>query len=370
MARSSSFHPISFDTKSIEPAQLSETRSFVQSTFTHTNIRQVLQIEKSEDFLSNEKLLLIGNEGRDDPGFLCFLPKKPVQFLKCRLDQGIYMRLRVDPSLFDKGTILIGTFQLGVLIVQDCWLWRGTNLLQQQMPFSKRFSYIQTFLKQYLVQDPLLSGIEIQTPIFHPLTDLQSMIDSNEYFSIDFLPEHPKRRRAFYRVEQQGKQKQITSSNPPIPTAVSRPASAIAVNMKININRPSLPKVQVQVQSQSPAVQGDLVAIAKNIQGLPDTFDLFSYDHKHIGEAAVQEEDISYTLCKEFKKTSSIYVVVRWNALLDAYEIQSIAPRGTRVNSSQHFVMKSVAVAVAAGQTGSGEGEPSHEWQEVSENGE
>lgn len=346
MARSSSFHPISFDTKSIEPAQLNETRNFLQTTFSHTHIRQVLQIEKSEDFLSNEKLLLIGNEGRADPGFLCFMPKKPVQFLKCRLDQGVYMRLRVDPSLFDKGTIFIGTFQLGVLILQDCWLWRGDNLLQQ--PFSKRFSYVQTFLKQYLVQDPVLSGIEIQTPSFHPLSDLQSMIESKEYFSIDFLPENPKRRRAFYRVEQQGKQ---TVSNPRPPVAVGK--------------RPHT-KPGPQASAPHPVPQGDLVAVAKNIQGLPDTFDLFSYDHKHIGEAAVQEEDTSFLLRNEFKKASSIHVIVRWNTFLDAYEIQGVAPRGARVHSSEYFPMKTAALA----QTEQAEAEQSPEWQEAVDNGE
>ena len=353
MARSSSFHPISFDTKSIEPAQLNETRTFVHSTFTHTHIRQVLQIEKSEDFLSNEKLLLIGNEGRADPGFLCFLPKKPVQFLKCRLDQGVYMRLRVDPSLFDKGTIFIGTFQLGILILQDCWLWRGEPLLQQ--PFSKRFSHVKSFLKQYLVQDPVLSGIEIQTPVFHPLTDLQSMIESKEYFSIDFLPENPKRRRAFYRVETHGNGNKLV---PQQQQQQQRPGTVVSTK------RSSVPvPIPIPARARAPAPmatpQGDLIAIAKNIQGLPDTFDLFSYDHKHIGEAAVQEEDISVVLCEEFKKSSSAHVVVRWNTFLDAYEIRGLAPRGSRVHSSQHFLMKTdAAVHIEPS-----EAEQSHEWQ-------
>ena len=336
MARSSTFHPISFDMKSIEPAQLNETRTFLQTHIQQTYIRQVLQLDKSEDFLSNEKLLLIGNEGRAEPGFLCFLPKKPVQFLKCRLDQGIFLRLRVDASLFEKGTVFIATFQLGVFMIQDCWMWRGDLLTHE--PFSKRYERVTQFMSKYVVQDPVLSGIELQTPTFHPLSDLKEMIESKEYCSIDFIPEHPKRRRAFYRLDAEGKK----APAPPLAKPVAKPAVPSHPPMKPQ------PKKQIKapVQEAPAPVSGDLVAIAKNIQGLPDTFDLFSYDHKHIGEAAVQEEDISHQLRQEFKNSAAIHVVVEWNTFLDSYEIKSIAAKGTHVHAAKYFKQQTSAPAV------------------------
>ena len=81
--------------------------------------------------------------------------------------------------------------------------------------------------------------------------------------------------------------------------------------------------------------------MAKNIQGLPDTFDLFSYDRKHIGEAAVQEEEISHLLRKQLESTSSLLVVVEWNSFLDAYEIKKLAPKGARISLHSHFTNSS-----------------------------
>jgi hypothetical protein len=312
MARSSTIHSSSFESKLIEPKQLTESRSFLESAFAHTHIRNVLQLEKSEDFLSNEKLLLIGNEGRTEPGFLCFLPKKPVQFLHCRLDQGKYLRLRVDSSLFDKGTVFIATFELGIVTLQDCWMWKGESLLQQ--PFSKRFPYVHTFLQSYIVKDPKLSGVELQAVTLHPLTALQSLIQSEEYLSIDFVPENPRRRRCSYRIEQR--------------VAKPKPAMRPPPNGK-HVLAPRPPVEKLHLKPRQPV--GELVAVAKNIQGLPDTFDLFSYDRKHIGEAAVQEEEISFLLRKQLQSTSSLLVVVEWNSFLDAYEIKKIAPKGSRI---------------------------------------
>jgi hypothetical protein len=352
MARSSSFHPMSFDTKSIEPAQLNETREFIKTTFSNTHIRQYIRIENSEDFLSNEKLLLIGNEGRADPGFLCFLPKKPVQFLKTRLDQGVFLRLRVDQSLFENGTVFIGTFQLGVLVIQDCWLWRGEVLVNE--PFSKRFLRVQSFLKQYLIQDPQVSGLDIQTPQFHALADLKQMIESKDYFSIDFIPENPRKRRVFHRLEGEIVAKNMGT----VPPQKSKP-------VPVPVRQQQQHHQKVPPRQAPPPPSGDLIAIAKNIQGLPDTFDLFSYDHKHIGEAAVQEEDISYELREQFKNSSAIPVVVEWNSFLDAYEIKRVAPKGTRVHTAKAFTIMPVSV-----HTGQDEEVPQNEVQGNEENGE
>lgn len=315
MARSSTIHSTSFESKLIEPKQLTESRTFLESAFAHTHIRNILQLEKSEDFLSNEKLLLIGNEGRTEPGFLCFMPKKPVQYIHCRLDQGKYLRLRVDSSLFDKGTIFIAAFELGILTLQDCWMWKGESLLQQ--PFSKRFPYVHTFLNSYIVKDPKLSGVEVQAVTLYPLSELQTLIQSEEYLSIDFIPENPRRRRCSYRIEQRIGKPKPTNRVPPVHT----PAKHVLA--------PRPPVAKLHLQPRQPV--GELVAVAKNIQGLPDTFDLFSYDRKHIGEAAVQEDEISFLLRKQFQSTSSLLVVVEWNLFLDAYEIKKLAPKGSRI---------------------------------------
>ncbi len=323
MARSSSFHPMQFEMKTMEPRQLQETKSFLEQSFSHTHIRYPLHIEKSEEFLCNEKILLIGSEGRSDPGFLCFLPKKPVQFLKCRLDSGFYVRLRVESSLFTNGTVFIASAHLNTITVQDCWMWQGESLLQ--MAYSKRFSYVQRFINSYIVQDPRLSGFEVQPVKHYPLEEFQQLQASDEYACIDFIPESAKRRRLFYRLL--GKQ--------PVPSSVP----AVAAPRP----RPSAPRPPVKEQhQQNVVIDGPLVAFAKNIQGLPDTFDLFSIDKKHIGEAAVQEEDVSEALSVKIKQIPSLMVIVEWNSFLDAYEIKKIAPPGSKVLPFVCFKMGAV----------------------------
>jgi hypothetical protein len=308
MARSSTFHPMHFEMKSMDPKQLSETRRFLEQSFLTTHIRYPLHIEKSEEFLTNEKILLIGNEGRADPGFLCFLPRKPVQFLKCRLDTGFYLRLRVEPSLFTDGTVFIASSHLSILTVQDCWMWQGENITK--LPYSKRFAFVTKFLSSFIIQDPKLSGFEILAATHFPLHSFQHLVDSQDYASIDFIPENSRRRRLFYRMESNLSTK--TKQNHPI----SRP-----------------------VVSQT-LPTGPLVAFAKNIQGLPDTFDLFGSDKVHIGEAAIQEEEISLLLSRQ--KTPSFLVIVEWNSFVDAFEIKGIAPSGSKVLPSSFFIKGSV----------------------------
>ena len=318
MARSSTFHPMHFEMKSMDPKQLFETRTYLEQSFLSTHIRYPLHIEKSEEFLTNEKILLIGNEGRADPGFLCFLPRKPVQFLKCRLDTGFYLRLRVESSLYQEGTVFIASSHLNILTVQDCWMWQGENLTK--LPYSKRFSYVTKFLTSFIIQDPRLSGFEVQAAVHFPLDSFPGLVASQDYASIDFIPENSRRRRLFYRLD-------------------------------TNLPAKSLPKTIVQIQTPIKPTQqkysGPLIAFAKNIQGLPDTFDLFGNDKVHIGEAAIQEEEISMLLSRQIQKTPSLVVLVEWNLFLDAFEIKGLAPPGSKVLPSSFFMKGSEKKSVA-----------------------
>jgi hypothetical protein len=332
MARSSTFHPMQFEMKSMDPKQLFETRSFLEQSFLSTHIRYPLNIEKSEEFLTNEKILLIGNEGRTDPGFLCFLPRKPVQFLKCRLDTGFYLRLRVESSLYTEGTVFIASSHLNVLTVQDCWMWQGENLTKY--PYSKRFSYVTKFLTSFIIQDPRLSGFEVQAATHFSLESFPELVASQDYASIDFIPENSRRRRLFYRLDI-GPQK---STPKPL-------------HSQIQIQRPGKPANTLVNKPYEKTYTGPLIAFAKNIQGLPDTFDLFGNDKVHIGEAAIQEEEISMLLSRQIQKTPSLLVTVEWNGFLDAFEIKGIAPPGSKVLPSHLFMKYSQKTPQAAVQS-------------------
>jgi hypothetical protein len=80
-----------------------------------------------------------------------------------------------------------------------------------------------------------------------------------------------------------------------------------------------------------------LVAIAKNIQGLPDTYDLFSYDKVHIGEGAIQSDQLSAEVRGAIKKNSSLPVFVEWNEEFECYEITGVPTEKVLIHKAALF---------------------------------
>ena len=286
-------------------------------------IRHSLYIEKSEPFLSTEKMVLIANEGRTDPGYICFFPQQPIMFINSRVDQGVFLRLRVDTSLF-QGTVFIGTLDGGNLVFEDCYAWRGKSVADQS--FSKRFSLLNTFFHTLCVRDERISGVKIHLAKLHSLAELPVLIQKDEFWSIDFVPEAPQRRRFFHKLHIQGQG-------------------------QVQMQRPMQVQIQGQIQpatTAKPVVEekpSQLVAIAKNIQGLPDTYDLFSYDKVHIGEAAIQSDQMSTQVRLAIQKNSSLPVFVDWNEEFECYEISGIPVEKVLIHKAYLF---KVATATAA----------------------
>ena len=312
--------PISQQVKRVPPALLDAAKRVLERSVPNSAIRHSLYIEKSEPFLSTEKMVLIANEGRTDPGYICFFPQQPIMFINSRVDQGVFLRLRVDTSLF-QGTVFIGTLDGGNLVFEDCYAWRGKSVADQS--FSKRFALLNTFFHTLCVRDERISGVKINLAKLHALAELPVLIQKDEYWSIDFVPEAPQRRRFFHKLHIQG-QGQKTM------------------------------QIQGQVQAATtakPVVEekpSQLVAIAKNIQGLPDTYDLFSYDKVHIGEAAIQSDQMSTQVRLAIQKNSSLPVFVDWNEEFECYEISGIPVEKVLIHKAYLFKIALVAASASA----------------------
>jgi len=284
-------------------------------------IRHSLYIEKSEPFLSTEKMVLIANEGRTDPGYICFFPQQPIMFINSRVDQGVFLRLRVDTSLF-QGTVFIGTLDGGNLVFEDCYAWRGKSVADQS--FSKRFSLLNTFFHSLCVRDERISGVKIHLAKLHALAELPVLIQKDEFWSIDFVPEAPQRRRFFHKLHIQG-QVQMQSQG--------------QLQMQGQVQPATTAKPVVEEKPTQ------LVAIAKNIQGLPDTYDLFSYDKVHIGEAAIQSDQMSTQVRLAIQKNSSLPVFVDWNEEFECYEISGIPLEKVLIHKAYLFKIATTATA-------------------------
>ena len=313
--------PISQQVKRVPPALLDAAKRVLERSVPNSAIRHSLYIEKSEPFLSTEKMVLIANEGRTDPGYICFFPQQPIMFINSRVDQGVFLRLRVDTSLF-QGTVFIGTLDGGNLVFEDCYAWRGKSVADQS--FSKRFSLLNTFFHTLCVRDERISGVKIHLAKLHALAELPVLIQKDEYWSIDFVPEAPQRRRFFHKLHIQGQGQ---------------------------LQRPMQIQGQVQAATTAKPVIEEkptqLVAIAKNIQGLPDTYDLFSYDKVHIGEAAIQSDQMSTQVRVAIQKNSSLPVFVDWNEEFECYEISGIPVEKVLIHKAYLFKIALVANAVA-----------------------
>jgi hypothetical protein len=283
------------------------------------SIRHSLQIDKSESFFSTEKMTLIANEGRTEPGYVCFFPQQPVMFINGRQDQGVFLRLRVDSSLF-QGTIFIGTLDGGSLVLEDCLSWRGKSFVD--LPFSKRYAQLHTFFHTLCVRDERISGVQLSLAKLYSLAALAELVQKDEFWSVDFVPELARRRRFFMRLH--GAAPLVKQQQQPTfqPTTVAAPVAMLKT----------------------------LVAIAKNIQGLPDTYDLFSYDKVHIGEGAIQSDQMSTDVRVAIKKNPSLPVFVEWNEEFECYEITGVPTEKVLIHKAALFKiapaqMKTVEVA-------------------------
>lgn len=312
--------PLSHQPKRVPPALLDTAKRVLERSVPSGSIRHSLQIDKSESFFSTEKMTLIANEGRTEPGYICFFPQQPVMFIGGRQDQGVFLRLRVDSSLF-QGTIFIGTLDGDSLVLEDCLSWRGKSFVD--LPFSKRYGQLHTFFHTLCVRDERISGVKLSLAKLYNLSALADLVQKDEFWSVDFVPEVARRRRFFMRlhgaapsVKQQQQQQTFQ------PTTVAAPVAMLKT----------------------------LVAIAKNIQGLPDTYDLFSYDKVHIGEGAIQSDQLSAEVRGAIKKNSSLPVFVEWNEEFECYEITGVPTEKVLIHKAALFKIAPPMKTVEAAQ--------------------
>lgn len=286
----------SFRPSSIDPALLETARHFLESFQFDMRIRQILYPEKMENTISKHTYYVLGNEQRFEPGFLLCMRGKPIVFLNSRLNYGFSLRMRIHSSLYEEGSILIGTLDTvhGILRIEDVLLYCGKAVVMN--PYSKRYSVLQEFYTNAFVQDTRLSSMRVLLAEPKPLATFRDAVDSNQFHSIDLIPEQGGRRR--WHIPLLSYQQQQL---PLRPTATE----LLAYNLSLE------PVATVETKETS--------AIAKKVPGLPDTFDLFTKQKKSIGRAAVQNAEISIKMRAE--GTKDIPVSIEWDEEFLRYKI-------------------------------------------------
>lgn len=268
---------------------LSEAREFIDSYQFDFRIRQPLFEEKIAQTIGKHIYYVLGNEQKFEPGFLVCMVNKPIIFINSRFQYGFHLRLRLHTSIQQKGAIFQATLDTvhSTLRIEDVLFYCGE--CQFQHPYSKRYQVLQNFYENAFVQDLRLSTVRVFLAEPKPLSSFKEEVESNQYNSIDLIPEQGGRRRWNISL--------VVKERAPAPFVPDLPTSRSTL-LDTKPNR----------------------AKAVKVAGLPDTFDLF-VNEESIGRAAIQSLDVSIKL-RGMKEAN---VSVDWEEEFHRYKITGLA---------------------------------------------
>jgi hypothetical protein len=322
--KASGIRGTSFKPTPIEPALLATAKQFLENFQFDTRIRQLLYEDKLDQSVGKHKYYILGNEQKYEPGFLCIMKGHPVVFLSGRGQYGFALRMRVHSSLFQKEAVFLGTLDTiyATLRLEDVWVLNGTVTYMD--PFSKRYDALQTFYTTMFVQDKHLSGFTVEVAKLAPLDSLRKIVDSKEFYSVDFVPEHGGRRRWHLPLAFTQQQKKIEmapfNEKGPEKTLVEAAIPAQGLQDKGAKQDKTTKEAKQEVDTKHTH------AVARKIVGMPDTYALQSKTNLDLGRAAVQTAGVSMLLRNAFgkEKKESVEVVIQWYEEFQRYKITGI----------------------------------------------
>jgi len=298
----------SFRPQQAEPVLLNAAKQFLENFQFDTRVRQLLHDDKLEQSVGKHKYYILGNEQKYEPGFLCIMKGHPIVFLSSRFQFAYVLRMRIHTSLYQSQALFIGTLDTvyANLRLEDVWYLNGKPLFQE--PFSKRYDALQTFSSSLFVQDKHFSGFTVDVAKLARLSELRKIVESKEFYSVDFVPEHGGRRRwhlplAFTHIQVKAEDAPFQEKGP-----------EKTVMEKV---------IPAQKATASPSQEKHTHAIARKIVGMPDTYALQSKTNIDLGRAAVQTAGLSMLLRNEFviKKKESVSVSIQWYEEFQRYKI-------------------------------------------------
>jgi hypothetical protein len=298
----------SFRPQQAEPVLLNAAKQFLENFQFDTRVRQLLHDDKLEQSVGKHKYYILGNEQKYEPGFLCIMKGHPIVFLSSRFQFAYVLRMRIHTSLYQSQALFIGTLDTvyANLRLEDVWYLNGKALFQE--PFSKRYDALQTFSSSLFVQDKHFSGFTVDVAKLARLSELRKIVESKEFYSVDFVPEHGGRRR--WHLPLAFTHTQVKAEDAPF----QEKGPEKTVMEKV---------IPAQKATASPSQEKHTHAIARKIVGMPDTYALQSKTNIELGRAAVQTAGLSMLLRNEFviKKKESVSVSIQWYEEFQRYKI-------------------------------------------------
>ena len=296
------------------PASFQElARKLVESCSDDLIIRQRLDPERAKPIIQRGGFYVMENEGRADPGFLVFLPGKPVIYMQIRRGGqgerkwiGCILRMRVSTSISDGGgTVMIATLDdvLHRLRLEDVWQWKGKQVIRTE-GFSNRRVYLKEFVEHHWVPDARLLG-GIFTSVAHPMSleQFSAKKDWTQCHSIEFIPEMAGKRRMIWFLEAQVK---AAEAHAGLKQGRTEGGTSTQLPLKPDTN---------QIKT----------VVAKYDSKLPDIYHIYE-NNVLIGDASVQQISLSKALREKSMNTPGVDVVVEWNKEFDGYVVTALCP--------------------------------------------
>lgn len=340
--KASGIRAMSFRPSQADQGLLRAATQFLETFQFDTRVRQLLYEDKLEQSVGKHKYYILGHEQKYEPGFLCVMKGHPIVFLSPRFQYAYVLRMRVHESLYQGQALFIGTLDTvyATFRLEDVWYLNGTPLFRE--PFSKRYDALQTFFHSMFVQDKHLSGFTVDVAKLSPLSDLKRIVESKEFYSVDFVPEHGGRRRWHLPLSFTHQQVKIEDApfqeKGPEKTLMEKAlldANALREQkvdanalreQKVDANALREQTVSRKVPKQSKPDTKHTEAIARKIVGMPDTYQLQSKTNIDLGRGAVQTSGISMLMRSEFtsNKKESVCVSIQWYEEFQRYKITGI----------------------------------------------
>jgi len=294
------------------PAKLQQRASaLVESCSQDLVIRQRLDPDRVEVPIKKGEFVVLGNEGKSDPGFLVFMKGEPAVFIQNRRtahgnrQTASTMRLRVSAAM-GEGTVLVATMDdvLHSLRLEDVWMWRNTPTTDR--PYSERRPLLKEFVEKHWIPDARLLG-GIYTSVAQPMSmeAFASKQDWSQFHSIEFVPEQVGRRRLVLFLEVQ-----------------QRAAVGPAAEKKERHDAPRVHVVTRAPPAPAPSIQKEGLRLVRAVpvDKMPDIYDLYD-GTTPLSRASVQQFSLSMSMRS---MEGEIWVNARWNPEFGGYEIVSL----------------------------------------------
>jgi hypothetical protein len=239
-----------------------------------------------------------------------------------------------------------------ILWIWDVLVWEKA-VVWSVLPYSKRWTLLQTIVDTLVEKNHPMSDAEIRLPEWKSLEDMKVYSDLDSASSIEFQPEKAGQRRLLFLVRddsiaykpQSHHERRMDANGGPIqykpmhkqdhkPKHATSPSSPATTTTVVSVSEPKTILTQtattglpqpIDASPPQPLERHRVGRLKKDTySNLPDSYRLQSMHGDDLGLAAIRSLDISKQLREKCKSSDSILVDILWFEPFQKYEVKKV----------------------------------------------